>query len=164
MSPHTQSCAVASGASRQGVCLGTLLLSPPAILHWRTVPEVPSPKESKDIFRFLAESLTPQTMPGTLQAGCESFGNESHRALAPLVLLAWSSFPYLIAWLSLLQCLLLRKPSLASISKPHTSGGWPHVRVVKFMHSASEAWGSPVRILGLDLHAAHQDMLWWRPT
>ena len=36
--------------------------------------------------------------------------------------------------------------------------------MVKFAHSASAAWGSQVWILGTDLHAAHQAMLWWRPT
>ena len=37
---------------------------------------------------------------------------------------------------------------------------WPHGQVVKFMHSASAARGSPVQILGTDLHTAHQAMLW----
>ena len=27
---------------------------------------------------------------------------------------------------------------------------------VKFVHSALAAWGSPVQILGMDLHTAHQ--------
>ena len=35
--------------------------------------------------------------------------------------------------------------------------------VVKFMHSASVAWGSLVQILGVDLHTVHQAMLWWHP-
>ena len=36
-------------------------------------------------------------------------------------------------------------------------GGW----VVEFAHSALAARGSPVQIPGVDLHAAHQGMLWW---
>ena len=36
--------------------------------------------------------------------------------------------------------------------------------MVKFAHSASAARGSQVRILGTDLHAAHQATLWQCPT
>ena len=45
------------------------------------------------------------------------------------------------------------------IKKEH-SGGWPGGIVVKFMHSALAAQGLLVRILGADLHTAHQAMLW----
>ena len=37
-------------------------------------------------------------------------------------------------------------------------------RVVEFTPSALAAWGSWVWIPGVDLHAAHQAMLWWCPT
>ena len=36
--------------------------------------------------------------------------------------------------------------------------------MVKFVHSASAAQGSQVRIPGTDLHTTHQVMLRWRPT
>ena len=36
--------------------------------------------------------------------------------------------------------------------------------VVKFVHSASEARGFRVQILGTDLNTAHQVMLWQHPT
>ena len=36
--------------------------------------------------------------------------------------------------------------------------------MVKFVHSASMAWASPVRIQHVDLHTAHQAMLWQHPT
>ena len=42
--------------------------------------------------------------------------------------------------------------------------GWPGGVVVKFVHSASAAWGLWVWMLGVDLHIAHQAMLWWHPT
>ena len=42
--------------------------------------------------------------------------------------------------------------------------GQPHGPVVKFMSSASAAQGSPVWILGADLHTAHEAMLWGHPT
>ena len=42
--------------------------------------------------------------------------------------------------------------------------GWPTGIVVKFAWSALVAWGSPVWILGTDLHTAHQAMLWQHPT
>ena len=42
---------------------------------------------------------------------------------------------------------------------PSWSGGI----VIKFMCSAVAAWGSWVRIPGMDLHSAHQAMLWRRP-
>ena len=41
--------------------------------------------------------------------------------------------------------------------------GWPGGIVVKFVHLALVAWGSQVRILGADLHTAHQTVLWWHP-
>ena len=41
--------------------------------------------------------------------------------------------------------------------------GRPSGVVVKFAHSASVAQGLLVRILGGDLHKAHQGMLRWRP-
>ena len=40
----------------------------------------------------------------------------------------------------------------------------PNGRVVKFTHSTLVARGSWAGILGVDLHIAHQTMLWWRPT
>ena len=36
--------------------------------------------------------------------------------------------------------------------------------MIKFMFSASAAWGSWVWILGTDLHTARQAMLWWYLT
>ena len=42
--------------------------------------------------------------------------------------------------------------------------GWPSDVVVKFMHFASAAWGLQVQILGMDLHTAHQAILWQRST
>lgn len=54
ISPRTQSCTVAPGASRQGVCGGDI----PAFLPCRTASEVSSPKVS----------LVPQTVFDT--AGC----------------------------------------------------------------------------------------------
>ena len=44
------------------------------------------------------------------------------------------------------------------------SRSWPHGQVVKFACSSSVGWGSLVQILGVDIHTAHQDMLWWHPT
>ena len=38
--------------------------------------------------------------------------------------------------------------------------GWPSGVLVKFAHSASAAWGPWVWIPGVDLHTAHQAMLW----
>ena len=43
-------------------------------------------------------------------------------------------------------------------------GGQPHGQVVKFEHSTPAAWGSPVQILGADLHTTQQAMLWLCPT
>ena len=48
--------------------------------------------------------------------------------------------------------------------KVKSKGGWPCGVVVKFTYSAWVAQGSLVRILGTDLHTAHQAMLWWQPT
>ena len=42
--------------------------------------------------------------------------------------------------------------------------GQPAGVVVKFRHSALAAQSLRVQILGLDLHTAHQTMLWWHPT
>ena len=42
-------------------------------------------------------------------------------------------------------------------------GDWPSGIVVKFVCSALVAWGLQVRILDVDLHIAHQAMLWWCP-
>ena len=42
--------------------------------------------------------------------------------------------------------------------------GWPCGRVVKFMRSTLAAQGLLVQILGMDLHMAHQAMLWQHPT
>ena len=36
--------------------------------------------------------------------------------------------------------------------------------MVKFACSALVAWGSQDWIPGMDLHTAHQTMLWWLPT
>ena len=44
------------------------------------------------------------------------------------------------------------------------SGCRPGGTVVKFVHSSSVAQSSQVPILGVDLHTAHQAMLWWHPT
>ena len=35
--------------------------------------------------------------------------------------------------------------------------------MAKFVRSASAVWGLQVWIPGVDLHTAHQAMLWWRP-
>ena len=43
-------------------------------------------------------------------------------------------------------------------------GAGPVLYVVKFVYSASVAWGSQVQILGTDLHTTHQAMLWRHPT
>ena len=43
-------------------------------------------------------------------------------------------------------------------------GGWPNGIVVKFAHSASAAWGSPVQIPDADIHTLHQATLWQHPT
>ena len=40
----------------------------------------------------------------------------------------------------------------------------PHSIVVKFTHSTLVAWGSWVWIPGVDLHNAHETILWWHPT
>ena len=39
--------------------------------------------------------------------------------------------------------------------------GWPCGQVVKFVCSASAAWGLQVHILGPILHTVYQAMLWW---
>ena len=54
------------------------------------------------------------------------------------------------------------KSTLKNQSKDHR--GWPGGIVVRFMHSAFMAWGSHVRIPGVDLHIVHQAMLWRHPT
>ena len=43
-------------------------------------------------------------------------------------------------------------------------GFWSGGVVVEFTHSTSVAWGSCIRILGVDLPTAHQAMLWPCPT
>ena len=40
-------------------------------------------------------------------------------------------------------------------------GSQLHGQVVKFVHSALAAWGSQVRILGVDLPSAHHAMVCW---
>ena len=40
------------------------------------------------------------------------------------------------------------------------TGGLPGGTVVNFAHSTSMAWGSAVRILGVDLHTTCQALLW----
>ena len=42
--------------------------------------------------------------------------------------------------------------------------GWPCGPVLKFACCASVAQSSPVWILGVDLHTAHQATLWQHPT
>ena len=42
--------------------------------------------------------------------------------------------------------------------------GRPLDQIVKFVHSTLVAQGSPVRILGMDLHTTHQATLRWHPT
>ena len=44
------------------------------------------------------------------------------------------------------------------------TGGWPRGLVVEFVHSTSTARGSRVWIMGMDLHTAHEAMLWRRPS
>ena len=48
--------------------------------------------------------------------------------------------------------------------KNYLSRGRPGGVVVKFTHSTLAAQGLLIQILGVDLHTAHQAMLWWRPT
>ena len=50
------------------------------------------------------------------------------------------------------------------VFKKSCHSGWPSGIVVKFSHSPLAAWGLQVQILGVDLHTAHQAMLWWHPT
>ena len=59
-----------------------------------------------------------------------------------------------------LEC--VKNPQI-SIEK-QISWDWPGGIVVKLVCSTLVAWGSWVQIPGVDLHAAHQAMLWWRPT
>ena len=47
-----------------------------------------------------------------------------------------------------------------NIFKKQANWGQPVGAVVKFAYSASAAWSSPVRILGVDPHTACQAMLW----
>ena len=42
--------------------------------------------------------------------------------------------------------------------------GWPGGTVVKFTCSTSAAQGLHAGVQGMDLHTAHQAMLWWCPT
>ena len=42
--------------------------------------------------------------------------------------------------------------------------GWPGGIEVKFARSTSAVQGLQVWILGMDLHTAHQAMLWCRPS
>lgn len=42
--------------------------------------------------------------------------------------------------------------------------GQPPGVVVKFKRLASEAQGSRIGILGVDIHTVHHTMLWWGPT
>ena len=60
-----------------------------------------------------------------------------------------------------LLSLALLEIDLLSMIKIPKIWGWLDGVVVKFTCSASAAWGSQVRILGMDLHTAHQPMLWW---
>ena len=48
-------------------------------------------------------------------------------------------------------------------NKKASLGGWPGSIVVGFACSALAASGLQVRILGMDLHTAHQAVLWWPP-
>ena len=41
---------------------------------------------------------------------------------------------------------------------------WPDCVAVKFVYSNSATWGSPVQILGADLHKARYTVLRRRPT
>ena len=52
----------------------------------------------------------------------------------------------------------------AGASKKRFQGGWPGGTVVKFACSALVAQGSWVQIPGVDLHIAHQAMLWQQLT
>ena len=86
-------------------------------------------------------------------------------------------FPILINWISILLViqinipvasiilLLLYEPSSNTIVS--TIKIYPGARpVAEWLSSCSVlvAWGSPVHILGVDLHTAHQAMLWQHPT
>ena len=51
-----------------------------------------------------------------------------------------------------------------SCVKTHLVGGQPGGAAVRFAHSSSAAWGSPVQIPGVDLCTAYQAMLWQHPT
>ena len=53
--------------------------------------------------------------------------------------------------------------SLATPPSKMESRGQPSGIVVNFVHTASAAQGSQVRIPGTDLHTVHQAMLWWHP-
>ena len=55
----------------------------------------------------------------------------------------------------------LHKAFLKNPYPKKSQGGWPGDTVVKFMCSVSEAQGWQFRILGENLHTAHEAMLWW---
>ena len=48
--------------------------------------------------------------------------------------------------------------------KKERPGSWPSGIVVGFMNSVSVAWGSRVWFPDVELHTAHQTMLWRCPT
>ena len=57
-----------------------------------------------------------------------------------------------------------KRPFSHQLKNGTGSRGWPGDVVVKFECSAPVAWGLRVQIPGMDLHAAHQAMLWQHPT
>ena len=55
-------------------------------------------------------------------------------------------------------------PSNIQSGQKQDMWGQPVGIVVKFVHSALKASGLQIRILGVDLHTAHQAKLWCRPA
>ena len=60
--------------------------------------------------------------------------------------------------------ILPKKYSVVRLAKASLYGGQASGTVVKFAFSASAGLDSQFRIPGMDLHTAHQAMLWQRPT
>ena len=68
-----------------------------------------------------------------------------------------------LAPLGHIQSLSLPFATLSRKIKKQLEGSLGGV-LVKFVHSASAAWGLWLQIPGMDLHTTHQATLWWCPT
>ena len=103
---------------------------------------------------------------------CQGLGEHSlyFRAMGEVIKY---SIPYLMLFSKLNHCVVKGCFDSPSPGLPPGHGGYSFKIIVfgaasgvavKFAHSVSVAGGSKVWIPGMDLHTAHQAMLWWHPT